>query len=365
MAAGIGAALLGGAAVGYAAERALVRSRLVPDLPPSETPLGSIGGEPSTVAGPDGIDVAVESYGPPDAQQLVLAHGWVCTGRAWHEVVRRLKDRYRIVTFDLPGHGRTSSPASGQYDLDLLGDTLAAVVDASTRPGPLVVSGHSLGGMSVLNAVRRHRRVTERLRGAVLLSTTSSAKGGRSEDGERLGMEWGIRAAARLDRGIRRMVPTLRHPRVTSAADRLTSATSDLSYLLARWTGVGPDADPEVVAFTRHMATHSSTDVIFGLLEAVLGVDEDGGLDALADVPTTLLVGTHDRITPLALSQRMADRSAARLRILDDVGHMSLLEAGERVVEVVVEHLEGRVRAEEDTRPTHAQADGAPAAADA
>ncbi len=365
LAAGIGAALLGGAAVGYAAERAIVRGRLVPDLPPSETPLGSIGGDPSTVAGPDGIDVAVESYGPPDAPQLVLAHGWVCTGRAWHEVVRQLQGRYRIVTFDLPGHGRSGAPASHRYDLDLLGDTLAAVIDTATRPGPLVVVGHSLGGMSVLNAVRRHRRITERLRGAVLLSTTSSAKGGRSEDGERLGMELGIRAVARLDRGIRRVVPTLRHPRVTSAADRLTASTSDLSYLLARWTGVGPDADPEVVAFTRHMAMHSGTDVVFGLIDAVLGVDEDGGLDALADVPTTLLVGTHDRLTPLALSQRMADRSHARLRILDDVGHMSLLEAGDAVVEVVAEHLEERVRSDEDSQPTHAHADGAPAAADA
>lgn len=337
LAAGIGAALAGGAAVGFVAERALVRGRVVPPVPEEEVPLGSLAGEQATVRGPDDLAITVETYGPVAAPQLVLAHGWICTGRAWHEVVKRLRDRYRIVTYDQPGHGRSDPPQDGHYDLDLLGDTFAAVVAATTGSGPLVVAGHSLGGMTILNAVRRHPALLERLRGAVLLSTTSSARR------EHLGPERGLRAMARLERGIRRAVPALRDPRVIRAADRLTRATSDLSYLLARWTAVGEEADPRIVSFTQQMALSSGSDVAFGLVEAVLGVAEDEGLDALARVPTTLLVGSEDRLTPVLLSQRMADRSDARLIELDGIGHMTLLEAGAEVAEVLEEHLEGRV----------------------
>lgn len=330
--------MAGGAALGFLAERQLVRRRLVPSPPRVETPLGEIAGEVSTIDGPDGVRLVVESYGPVGAPQLVLSHGWVCTGRVWHEQVLRLADRYRVVTYDQPGHGRSTSPTSGQYDLDLLGDTLVEVIDRATAPGPLVVAGHSMGGMALLNAARRRgAHVTDRLAGVVLLSTTSSAKA------ERLGLEVGIRAVARLERGIRRLVPTLRDPRVVDVTDRLTAATSDLSYLVARWTSVGPGADPAVVAFTQQLTLDSGFDVVLGLIEAVLGVDEDGGLDALADVPVSIAVGTHDRLTPVALSQRMAQRSHAELILLDDVGHMSPLEAPDEVTEVIVRHLEGRV----------------------
>lgn len=344
LAAGIGAALVAGAAAGFALERGIVRGRLVPELQPSEVPLGSIGGEVRTLEGPRGVRIVVESYGPAGGPTLVLSHGWVCTGRAWHEQVMRLKDHVRIVTYDQPGHARTSPPEDGSYDIDLLGDTLRAVLEQATRPGPVVVAGHSMGGMTILNAARRHADVRDRLTGAVLLSTTSSARS------ERLTLETGIRMAARLDRAIRRLVPTLRDPRVVRGAERVYTSTSDLSFLLSRWTGVGPDATPEVVAFTQEMLLASGFDVVAGLVEPILGVDEDAGLDALADVPTTLVVGSHDRLTPATLTRRMAERSHAGVVELDRVGHMSLLEAGEEVTEVLRRHLAGEVARAEDGR---------------
>lgn len=336
-AAAVGAMLAGGAALGFVAERSIVRNRLVPRMPPATVPLGSVDGELSAITAEDGTRIAIETYGPEGAPQLVLVHGWICTGRVWHEQVVRLADRYRIVTFDQPGHGRSDSPASGDYDIDLLGDVLETVVRTCTAPGPVTVVGHSLGAMGILNAARRHAGFRQRLGGVALVSTTSSAKA------ERLSFEVGIRAVARLERGIRRLVPTLRDPRLVDATDRLTAATSDLSYLAARWTSVGPDADPRVVAFTQQLALDSGSDVVLGLVEAVLGVDEDAGLDALADIPTVIVVGTHDRLTPVALSQRMAERSGARLVVLERRGHMCILEAGEEVTEVVEQLLEGRV----------------------
>ncbi len=337
-AAAIGAMVAGGAALGFLAERSVVRGRFAPRLPAEDSPLGEFAGEPRAVRAPDGSRIAVETYGPRGAPTLVLAHGWICTGRVWHEQVVRLCDRYRIVTYDQPGHGRSASPASGEYDIDLLGGGLETVVRTCTPPGPVTVVGHSMGAMAVMNAARRFPETfTSRLNGVALISTTSSAKS------ERLSLEIGIRAVARLDRGIRRLVPTLRDPRLLDATNRLTAASSDLSYLAARWTSVGPDADPRVVAFTQQLALDSGADVVLGLVEAVLGVEEDLGLDALVEVPSVIVVGTHDRLTPVVLSRRMAERLGGRVVELEGRGHMCLLEAGQEVTEVIEQLLEQRV----------------------
>ncbi len=332
---GAAAAVAGGLALGFLAERRFVHQRLtVPDYPPGTVALGSIDGDVRTVPGPDGMDVTIETYGPRGAPQLVLSHGWICTSRAWHHQVAALADRYRIITYDQPGHGRTSAPSTALYDLDLLGDTLRVVIEQATGPGPLVVAGHSMGGMAVLNAVDRHHDLLDdRLGGVVLLSTTSQARA------ERVGFELGISALARLERGIERIVPVLRDPRVAEASQRLYRSSSDLSTLLVRRIGVGPDTDPQVVAFVEKLVLDSDPDIVLGLAAAVLGVDVEAGLSRL-HVPISIVVGTHDRLTPVSLSRRMARTSGADLHVLDGVGHMSLLEAPDVTNQILIDHLE-------------------------
>jgi pimeloyl-ACP methyl ester carboxylesterase len=310
-----------GAAAGYRAERALVRPRLA--RPPSSgVPLGSLEGERCELRGPDGVRLAVESYGPSEAPQLLLVHGWTNTGRVWHEQVAALSDRFRVVTYDQPGHGRSSPPRSRRYTLDLLGDALGTVIEEATGPRPLVLVGHSLGGMAVLNLLARRRQVVaDRLVGVALLSTSSSARV------ESAIFELGLSGAARFERLVRIAIPWLRDPRVYEFSGRIYSASSDLSYLVTRWWATGPAASPEVVDFTEQLVLDSDPDIIAGLTEAILGVDEDRGLAALT-VPTRIVVGDHDRLTPASLAHRMAGRApAARLVELPGVGHMVPLEA--------------------------------------
>jgi pimeloyl-ACP methyl ester carboxylesterase len=327
-----------GATGGYAAERRLLRARLEATRAPGDQ-LGTIGGVLEELRGPDGTRIAVETYGPPDAPTVVLAHGWTCTGRVWHEQVVGLADRYRLVTYDQPGHGRSSGPRSGVYDLDLLGDTLLAVIEHTTPTGPLVLAGHSLGGMTVLNAVGRHHgALTDRLAGVALLSTTSRAR----PEGVALGL--GIHGAARLEAAIRRLVPLFGHPRVQGVTNRVYSSSTDLSFLLTRALGLGPDADARHVDLTEQLILDADPEMIAGLTPTVLTVDEDAAWACL-DVPTTILVGDRDRLTPAALSQHMAARcTQAELRRLPRVGHMTQLEAADEVNAVLAHHLE-RARA--------------------
>jgi pimeloyl-ACP methyl ester carboxylesterase len=338
-----------GVAAGYRAERTLLRSRLI-ERRTGAGPLGMLEGELHEVRGPDGLRVTVETYGPEDAPQLVLAHGWTNTGRVWHEQVAGLADRYRIITYDQPGHGRSSPPRSRDYSIDLLGDTLRAVIEQVAGPQPMVLGGHSLGGMTVLNFVARHGDlVADRLRGAALLSTTSSARA------ETALLELGIASAVRFERLVRMALPWLRDPRVYELTGRVYWASSDLSYLMTRLWAIGPAAPPEVVDLTEQLVLDSDPDIIAGMTEAILGVDEDDGLACLT-VPTRIVVGTCDRLTPASLSRRMAARCPeADLVELSAIGHMTPLEAPQVVNAILEELLVG------DPAAGRARGDGAAA----
>ena len=325
-----------GVVAGFAVERAVVRGRLVPPGPSHVGDLTAVevDGTRRTVHGPGGVEVAVEVFGPdrPGTPQLVLSHGWLCTGRVWHEQIDRLADRVRIITYDQPLHGGSSPPRDGEVTLDLLGDVLATVVREVAAPGPVVLAGHSLGGMSVLNALRRHPDVADRTTGVVLVSTASSAKGRPRR------LELGIRRAAQLRGVVRKLNPWLRRSSVLRAVDRLVAHPSDLTFLIARGSQ-GERFDPHVAAHGHEMFFASSSDALFGPLPALLGLDEDAGLAIAARRPLTLVVGTEDRLTPESLTHRMARRTGAELVVLDGVGHVALVEAPEEVAGVLARHL--------------------------
>lgn len=319
-----------GLAAGFVAERRLVHPRLsaAEGLPRPSAPA-----EELTVPGPDGLPLAVERHGPEGAPQLVLVHGWLCSTRVWDPIVERLAATHRLIAHDQPGHGRTPRPRDGRYDLDLLGDALLAVVEGATAPGELVLVGHSLGGMTVLNALRRHReRLAGRVRATVLVSTTSSA---RRDAAERRRLELGIRAFANLQRVLAPLAAGLRRPGVVDVTARLTGTTSDLSTLITRVVGLGPDADAVVAEATTRMVLGAGPDPALGLVDAVLGLDEDAALALLP--PSTAVVGSADRLTPPVLTRRMAERAGARLDVVElpRVGHLPPFEAPDALAEVL------------------------------
>lgn len=320
-----------GLALGFVAERRLVHPRLSSEVPAPDRP--SAPGEELTVAGPGGIPLAVERRGPTGAPQLVLVHGWLCSTRVWDPTVERLAATHRLIAYDQPGHGRTPRPPDGRYDLDLLGDALVAVIEGASEPGRLVLVGHSLGGMTVLNALRRHReRLDGRVGATVLVSTTSSA---RRDPAERRRLELGIRAFANLQRVLAPIASGLRRPGLVDLASRVTGTTSDLSTLITRVVGLGPDADAAVAEATTRMVLGAGPDPALGLVDAVLGLDEDDALELLP--PSTAVVGSADRLTPPVLTRRMAARAGARLDVVElpRVGHLPPFEAPDALAAVL------------------------------
>ncbi|MDX1659893.1 MAG: alpha/beta hydrolase [Nitriliruptorales bacterium] len=325
----VAAAVAAGAAAGYLAERVVLRHRLTAPQPAGPA-LGTIAGDASEVRGPDGLRINVETYGPRSAPQVVFSHGWVCSTRVWHEQVLGLSDRLRLVTYDQPGHGRSSDPRSGEYSLDLFGDTLTAVIDQATDPGPLVLCGHSLGGMSILNAIRRHPELADRIAGVLLLSTASRA----SVDDVRFG--FGIHTVARIEDVIRRLL-RLGGPGAAAFAARVYAISTDLSFLLTREFGLWRGAEPRYVDFTEQLLLDSDFHMVTGVLGPLLQLDEDESLTHLT-MPTLVVCGTEDWLTPIELSRRMADRcEIAELVALPATGHMTPLEAAPTVNALIAE----------------------------
>ena len=133
----------------------------------------------AAVALPDGAELHATIEGTDDAPvTLVLAHGWTLSQAAWDDVAALLQPRaahgeLRLVRYDQPGHGR-SSWGDAHITIDQLGDDLAAVIDQLAPTGPVVLGGHSMGGMTIMClAAARPELFGDRVRGVALVSTSA------------------------------------------------------------------------------------------------------------------------------------------------------------------------------------------------
>ncbi len=121
---------------------------------------------------PDGAQIHVELSGNPDAPAIVFTHGWGLDRREWSELKSHLGNRFRLITWDLPGLGRSTRPSNNDYSLEALAGHLAAVVElAGDRPVTLV--GHSIGGMITLTLCRCFPGLLQsRIAGLVIIHST-------------------------------------------------------------------------------------------------------------------------------------------------------------------------------------------------
>ena len=98
---------------------------------------------------PDGARLHIEFHGEANQANgptFVLTHGWTLDRSAWSYVTRALAGRFRVVVWELRGHTRSTSPANGDFAIETMARDLASVLEAAGK-GPLLLVGHSIGGM--------------------------------------------------------------------------------------------------------------------------------------------------------------------------------------------------------------------------
>jgi pimeloyl-ACP methyl ester carboxylesterase len=272
----------------------------------------------------DGIRLNVELHGPryPATSTVVLLHGWTCSIRSWAPVIRALRDEIRVVAYDQRGHGASGTPGCAGYSIDALASDLAAVLDWALRPGEkAVLAGHSMGGMVVM-AVALQERVLSRTTGALLASTGASSL---FAEGSYLPFTSSIPALAALQNWL-----------LGSAVPLGPGPVSYLSQKLLSHLTLGPDAPAEVEAVNAAIIQACDRRARGSWGRVLASLDVTAGASAL-DVPTHVLVGTADRLTPPTQASRIA-RLLPRcegITELPGIGHVTPLEAPDVVAELI------------------------------
>ena len=243
-----------------------------------------------------------------DGPALLLVHGFPLDRTIWKHQVATLSGWRRIAP-DLRGLGSSEAPAEG-YSMATYADDMVRLLDR-LRISKAVVAGLSMGGYIVFEMLRRYR---ERIAGLILCDTKADADTpeGKSarEDNIKLVESRGAAALAE------RMVP----------------------MLLGRTT---QQTQPQLVQEVREMVTAAPVAGLVGALAAMKDRPDSTELLATIDVPTLVVVGQEDEITPPPVARRLKDAiPSASLTAIAGAGHVVPLEAPTATSRVLAEFLE-------------------------
>jgi pimeloyl-ACP methyl ester carboxylesterase len=290
----------------------------------------------AAVRTPDGAELHATIDGSDDAPvTLVLAHGWTLAQAAWDDVAELLAPRIadgdlRMIRYDQRGHGR-STWGEAEISLDQLGDDLAAVLDQLLPTGPVVLGGHSMGGMTIMClAAARPELFGDRVRGVALVSTSAGdlTSDPRSAPGRMAKLRPGALnvalAGARVVERFRQLLPPA-HP-------RHQKMVRDLLY--------GSDATEQMVLAGAEIMHASTVRSFISFMPALENHDKRTELAALGSVPVEIFVGDSDKLTPRRHSRQLAEvLPHARLHEVERTGHMLPQERPQLVVDAIARLL--------------------------
>ena len=331
---GLGAGLAAagvGAALGVAAERWSVERKR---HEPGSEAYGTVRGRPRLVRADDGTDIYAEVDEPEPADDmapedlederavvptLVFSHGFCLTQDIWHYQRSFLRGRYRLVLWDQRGHGRSGEGPADHYTVDQMGRDLRAVIETVVPEGPIVLVGHSMGGMTVMAlAAQFPELVRERVVGVALVATSS---GGLAEVG------WGLMPA--LSRAAHKLAPgtvasLARTPRLVARTRRMARDVEEL--LVKRYSFASP-VPPELVRFTAQLIADTPLEVVAGFLPTFDLHDKEEALAVLDGREALVLSGEDDLLTPPDHSELIVRRLPGAEHVLvPKAGHLVMLE---------------------------------------
>jgi pimeloyl-ACP methyl ester carboxylesterase len=330
----VGATAAGAGAI-VAAERIAI-SRLRGRPGPAGEPFGSLRGLALTVLADDGVPLHVEINGPDTAPMtIIFCHGYTVNQDCWHFQRRDLSD-HRLVFWDQRDHGRSGRSAAGSGSIGQLGTDLKAVIDAAAPgPGPVVLVGHSMGGMTIMALADQYPGLFgTKVVGAVLIST--AARGLES------GSPW---MPAPLRPALTRALPTVLNGAAKGKrsilVERGRRVSADLAFLTTRLIGFGDgDVSPDTVAFLEQMIRDTPIEVVARFCQALLSCDMRDSLPVLGTVPVTVVVGEKDRLIAARLGIELAaEIPGARLVWVPGAGHALILERPDVVNRAITELL--------------------------
>lgn len=281
-------------------------------------------GQPLRVHSADGTVLYAEVFGSEKLPTLVLSHGWTEGIRFWALLIHELSSDFRIVAYDLRGHGQSARAAGGDYSLARFGDDLAAVLAGAVPEGHrAVVAGHSLGAMSIAAWAEHHD--VDRIRAAALLFTG-------------LGSLVSEQLLVPVARFAHRLRDPIARRAFFGARLPLPHFSSPPMHAALRYIAFGPSATPAQVAFWEQMLVSCAVDVRAAVGIALADMELHQALARLT-VPALVMTGAQDRLTPPSHARRMSGElpQLHRLIELPETGHMGPLERPAEVADALRE----------------------------
>jgi pimeloyl-ACP methyl ester carboxylesterase len=322
VAAGVGGIVAAaGAAVGLGTERYLMGRTLGVEDPLVNEPLGGLRGTPYAVELSDGVQLHAEIDGDDTpGLSVVFAHGFALNQDTWHFQRRDLRPVSRLVFYDQRSHGRSGRAPGDETSIRRLGRDLGELLDVLVPPGPVVLVGHSMGGMTVMSlAEQRPELFGPRVVGVGLVGTSAQLV---------TGQERGL--LGRITHAVHRYGPAA----VATAAkqpdlvESVRRTGSDLGYVLTkRFSFSRADISPSLVEFVSAMIAGTPVGVIADFLPHFGVHDTRTALAALGSVQALVVGAGHDQLTPVEHSRELvAAISSADYVEIPDAGHMVMLE---------------------------------------
>lgn len=247
------------------------------------------------------------------AVTIIFVHGYTLAASSWHLQIASLADRARCIAMDLRGHGKSAACDVADCTIDGAADDVMTVLDDAAISGPVIFVGHSLGGMVVLNLLRRYPQFRVNCQGVVLVSTSASPF---ASDG---------------------MAQLLKLPVVSAIREASESGEEEVELfrdkvldLLApavRASAFSGTTDQAMADFHLSLIKGTPLSSIVGFLDDLEVHDEQDALSCLAGIPGEIIIGEDDLITPVEQSKIIHEAwPGSHLTVVPDGGHMLPLE---------------------------------------
>ena len=265
---------------------------------------------------------------------LLFTHGFCLPQDCWHYQRAEFSATHRMVFWDQRGHGRSDRPPRGEdgrgkpVTVDQLGEDLHSVLEATCPEGPVILIGHSLGGMTIMAlAAQRPELFGDRIVGTALISTSA----GRFED-----LAFGLpRPSAKL---LHRTTPAVLDllAKQSGLVERGRALGGDLGLVLTRRYAFGSDVPESLVRYTQDLIQSVPIDVIADFYPIFGKLDFSEALPVFDRVPALVLSGANDLVLPVAHSEALADAiPSADYVVLPNAGHAVILEHPDAVGEAL------------------------------
>jgi pimeloyl-ACP methyl ester carboxylesterase len=293
----------------------------------------------------DGLALATRQIGPDVADlTVILLHGLLGDRHSWRCQIRHLTSNHpgiRVIAYDQRGHGRSGRGCALSNTLGQLADDLDAVIDTMAPTGRIVLVGHSMGAMTILQYLQHHQsRNADRITAVGLIAT----------------------AAADITRhGLGRLLATPLAGGACALAAHIPAAADAVRTNAVRatepiWRLVTKKA-PTLAA----LINAPQLRIVAGFLASISDFDGRAAYRALSRTPTLIMCGTMDRVTPPHHSAAIAAAvSAAEFVDVPGAGHMLMLDRPD-VVNNRLDALLKRARRELAPRPPTPAAPAVPA----